>query len=163
MCFGNEIMSATNGNTVNEPFSRITVAAMDDLGYIVNYLAAEAYAFPNPANCPCARRRRRRTVGEAHNDDEQEEEAAAAAAAADANFRNLSEESPSAERLAAYEYGLNVLQNQQAEVEAKEEDGFLGGEEDSTTTTYGDWLSIAYLESDGSVSSILVFKEDLTR
>ena len=44
--FRNELMSGFIGGP-NNPLSRLTVASLQDMGYVVNMAAAEAYALPN--------------------------------------------------------------------------------------------------------------------
>lgn len=44
--FGSELMTGFVGSASNMPLSRMTVAALADLGYVVNLLAADAYALP---------------------------------------------------------------------------------------------------------------------
>ncbi|MFA0964533.1 leishmanolysin-related zinc metalloendopeptidase [Roseivirga sp. BDSF3-8] len=45
--FGNELMSG-HMDAVSSPLSRLTLAALEDMGYTVDYAAAEAYALPHP-------------------------------------------------------------------------------------------------------------------
>ncbi len=53
--FGDELMSSYLDTGAN-PFSVITVAAMGDLGYLVNYAAAQNYTVVNPSALPQLRR-----------------------------------------------------------------------------------------------------------
>jgi Leishmanolysin len=46
---GNELMTGFLNATANNPLSRLTIAAMADLGYSVSIDAADAYALPNAA------------------------------------------------------------------------------------------------------------------
>ncbi|MET0136560.1 MAG: leishmanolysin-related zinc metalloendopeptidase [Kibdelosporangium sp.] len=46
--FGNELMTGFV-RAANNPLSRLTVAALSDIGYEVDLAAAEAYAFPTPS------------------------------------------------------------------------------------------------------------------
>lgn len=50
-CFGNEIMTPAIDNT--NPFSRITIAGLQDLGYEVNYDVADPFTTLDPS-CVCA-------------------------------------------------------------------------------------------------------------
>jgi len=45
--FGNELMTGFVGDAPN-PLSRLTIASLSDLGYQVDFSAAEAYALPGP-------------------------------------------------------------------------------------------------------------------
>ena len=45
--FDNELMTGFSENSPNMPLSRLTIAGMADLGYVVNYGAAENYALPS--------------------------------------------------------------------------------------------------------------------
>jgi len=47
--FGNELMTGTLDFTSTNPLSVITVGAFDDMGYVVNYAAAESYSPPTTA------------------------------------------------------------------------------------------------------------------
>ena len=44
--FGNELMDSS-ANAPDDPLSRMTIAALEDLGYAVDYAQAEPYAIPN--------------------------------------------------------------------------------------------------------------------
>jgi subtilisin-like proprotein convertase family protein len=46
--FGNELMTGIHNNGVFNPISRLTIASLEDLGYEVNYDAAQDYALPTP-------------------------------------------------------------------------------------------------------------------
>lgn len=49
--FGNELMDSS-ANAADDPLSRMTIAALEDLGYAVDYAQAEPYAIPNCSpNC----------------------------------------------------------------------------------------------------------------
>jgi hypothetical protein len=50
--FGAEIMTGFLNGGVPNPLSRITVGAFADLGYTVNYAAADAYSLPNTTPPP---------------------------------------------------------------------------------------------------------------
>ena len=47
--FGNELMTGTLDFTSTNPLSVITVGAFNDMGYVVNYAAAESYSPPTTA------------------------------------------------------------------------------------------------------------------
>ena len=57
-CFLNEVMTPFISGASN-PFSRLTIGAMEDVGYVVDYSQADTYtsANMNLANCPCNSRR----------------------------------------------------------------------------------------------------------
>jgi hypothetical protein len=58
-CMGNELMTGfLNSGTGENPLSRITVASLKDLGYVVDYTNVDSYTRNNlNANCLCNRRR----------------------------------------------------------------------------------------------------------
>jgi hypothetical protein len=47
--FGTELMTPLLNGAVDNPLSKVTAAAMGDIGYTVNYAAADSFALPGPA------------------------------------------------------------------------------------------------------------------
>jgi hypothetical protein len=58
-CLQNEVLTFTLGE---KKISRITLGSLEDLGYVVNYTAADAYGIDNIGNCGCNHAVRRTSV-----------------------------------------------------------------------------------------------------
>lgn len=66
-CLQTELMTGYLNSGVLAPLSRITIASLRDLGYSVNYAAADFYGRRNlGAGCTC---NRRRSLRDSHDDD----------------------------------------------------------------------------------------------
>lgn len=51
ICLGNELMTGYIGDTVSSPLSTITIAGLMDLGYTVDFSAADDYGLENLGDC----------------------------------------------------------------------------------------------------------------
>jgi Leishmanolysin len=60
VCLQRELMTPAVNNGVQNPLSRITIASLEDLGYVVSYTQADAYRSTNLGpGCSCRRRHSR--------------------------------------------------------------------------------------------------------
>ena len=136
VCFGDELMTPRiSAAAVLNPLSKVTVGSLEDIGYSVDYQAADKYKSENlDATCRCPRRRR---LGEYTTMTAENRHAMT-------GKRKLSAAQDAA-RTAAFNYGVQIL--------------FAGLFNDLFPT---EWVSIAYLDPDNSdILFVIVRSEDV--
>ena len=107
-CFGDELLTSRSDNDMH--LSRLTVAALDDLGYLVNYNGADTTMTKSSLSSSCRCNRR---LGEAE-------------ASFDTNRlpqpRKLSQAQQASEQM-AQDFGLELLKKEQADLQLDVEEG----------------------------------------
>jgi len=103
-CFGSEIMTPSANSEL--PVSRLTIAALEDVGYQVNYNEAEPFnASKMSSSCLCSNNIRRRKLNEASSFLEDVAATPASLSSSSSSSRMLSEEG----RAMATKYGKDIL------------------------------------------------------
>lgn len=133
-CLGAELMTGYISSALL-PLSIITIGALEDLGYTVNYTAADnftSFSCTSECNVPTRRVRRRNRVED------------------DTGYQF------------AMQYGKEFLQNQTALLESNEEEALRLLESEEGIEFIGDqYVSIVYLDDSGEVRHVEVTVDDI--
>ena len=148
-CLNNELMTGfINFNTPN-PLSRMTVGALDDLGYEVDYTKADAFSRSDiPSSCYCGVRSLAATTQQVHTSS------SSSTVTGIKRRRRLSEEMENY----AISRGQEFLQEQAQRVDAMEGDG--AGVSAEEPLFIGDqFVSVWVQDDDGSIYSVDVWAD----